>query len=259
MGLIFSAQHDPTTVVRVIHGRSPDGGKGLDIVVNGRLRERVFNPAEVTKWFENNSKANLPKWQKAYHTSGLNADDFKRPVISSATDITLPVRYLNQRDNERHPFGSCNVTCYAMAMAYLGVKRRKSSYRQFEDELEKFLVSNGRDRHVHDDLAWMGRQYGLDATFRTDRTLDEIRHEIRSGRPVIVSTVLTRSGHIILLIGTKGDDFVVHDPFGNALKNYRDHDGEGLVYSGELMKRKMRNPSSTMKWAHFLRRRDEGD
>ncbi len=103
----------------------------------------------------------------------------------------------------------------------------------------------------------MGRQYGLNSFFNTNRTWEQIRDQIREGNPVIVSGVYTKSGHIIVIVGIKGPDFVVHDPFGNALKNYRGeggHDGEGLVYPFEFMHRKTRNPGSEQKWAHFLSR-----
>lgn len=247
---IFATQHTDNSAIRVIWGRATDNSAGLDVVLNGRIMGRFFNPGEVTKWFENNSKANVGKWQKAYHTSGLTPESFARPA---STDVILKVPYLSQRDNERHPFGTCNVTCYAMVLGFYGIKRKKNSFRQLEDELSRFLETNGRDRHVHDDLAWMGQQYGLEASFRTNRTLDQIRAEIRSGHPVIVSTQLTSSGHIICLIGTQGDDFVVHDPFGNYNAKYKDPDGKGLIYSGALMKAKVRNGGSEMKWAHFVR------
>jgi hypothetical protein len=250
---IFATKHTDNSAIRVLYGRDTgEQGLGLDVVLNGQIVGRFYNPAEVTKWFEGWSKANVTKWQNAYHTSGLNADSFQRPL--SQGDVILKVPYLSQRDNERYPLGTCNVTCYAMVMGFYGIKRKKDSFRQLEDELSKFLESFGRDRHVHDDLVWMAEQYGLDASFRTDRTLDQIRAEIRSGHPVIVSTQLTSAGHIICLIGTQGEDFIVHDPFGNYLTKYKDPNGKALLYSGKLMQAKIRNADSDSKWAHFVRK-----
>jgi hypothetical protein len=249
---IFSTRHTDNSAIRVIAGRDAgDGSSGLDIVVNGIVRARVYSPEAVTQWFLGNSSANTEKWRTAYHVSGLGPDYFKLPA---STNIDLRVPYLSQRDNELRPLGTCNVTCYAMALSYLGAKRRaRDSQRQFEDELFKFLERNGRDRHVHDDLAWMGRQYGVDASFSTRRTWAQVTAELQAGNPVVVSTKLTSSGHIILIRGRNEQGFIVNDPFGNALAKYKDRNGNGLVYPFKLMEDKVRGDKPFL-WGHFLRR-----
>ena len=251
---IFAVEHSGNSAIRVIHGRDDNGGIGLDVIVNGVVWLRAYNPAEVTAWFKKSSKANVAAWQDAFHKCGLTAADFQRPATSGAVDNKI--KYLSQRDNEFHPLGTCNVTCYAMALGYLGVKRQKLAYRQFEDELFKYMENHGLDRHVHDDLAATGRAYGVDATFSTRRTLAEIDAEIRAGNPVIVSTTLTKSGHIILLRGiTEKGDYIVNDPYGNAISGYKDRNGEGVIYERAFMDVKIRGGKGAPKWAHFLRKK----
>ncbi len=251
--VIFETRHTDNSAIRVVAGRDAgDGSSGLDVVVNGVIRARVFEPELVTAWFKGNSAANVEKWRTAYHRSGFVSTDFNPPA---PTNVDLKVPYLSQRDNELRPMGTCNVTCYAMALSFLGAKRRaRDSQRQFEDELFRFLERNGKDRHVHDDLAWMGRQYGVDATFSTRRTWDQVEAELTAGNPVIVSTKLTSSGHIILIRGFNEAGYIVNDPFGNALMKYKDRNGAGLVYPYKLMTDKVRGDKPLI-WAHFLRRK----
>lgn len=255
---IFRAKHSPTQTIRVVHRTDErDGSKGFDIFVNDKCWERVYNPADVTKWFKNTSIVNQGKWQVVYWRSGLKAGDFKR---AAPTDIALKVPYFSQRDNERYPSGACNVTSYAMVLAYYNAPRKLVNGKQWaqrEDELEAFIQANGKVRHSHEALAWMGRQYGLDARFGMNRTWDEIRAEIRAGRPVIVSGLFTKSGHIVVIIGLKGDDFIVHDPWGDANTKYRDKNGEARVYSFDYLERVVRDAPNS-KWAHFIRRLGKG-
>jgi|GEM_PF-2883575 len=166
-------------------------------------------------------------------------------------DILLKVPYLSQRDNRYHPGGTCNVTSYAMALSFLGVKPRNPGM-QLEDEFSTFMEAHGKDRHTHTDLCWLAGQYGITARFATNRTWDQIRQQIRSGRPVVVSGKYTQSGHIITIIGLHGDGFIVHDPWGNALKGYTDRNGRQLFYPYDYMHAKTRACGANGKWAHFF-------
>lgn len=253
---IFAAQHNPTTTIRVIYGRDVgDGSKGLDVLLSGRDVFRAYTPEGINAWFQANSKKNLEPWRTAFHQAHLGPSAFSRPTPK---DIVLDVPYYSQRDNERHPLGTCNVTSYAMDFDFYDVPRREvkgKQWKQREDELSAFLEANGKDRHLHGDLVWMAKQYGLAASFATDRTLDEIRAEVRNGHPVIVSGLFTKAGHIVPIIGVEGDDFICNDPFGNALTKYRDRNGAKVLYPAAYMLKTMRSPGRDAKWAHFIRRR----
>ncbi len=254
---IFRAEHPSTQTIRIVYRTDErDGSKGFDIFVDAARRARVYNPADVTTWFKNFSIANRAKWQVAYWRSGLKEGDFKR---AAPLDIALKVPYYSQRDNERSPSGTCNVTSYAMVLAYYNAPRKEvngKKWTQREDELEAFIQANGKVRWSHEALAWMGRQYGLDCRFNTNRTWDEVRAEIRAGRPVIVSGLFTKSGHIVVIIGLKGDDFIVHDPWGDANAKYNrltGGNGEARVYSFAYLDKVVRAARGGI-WAHFIRR-----
>ena len=57
----------------------------------------------------------------------------------------LDVPYFSQLDNQCNPMGSCNVTCVAMALAYLGMTY--SSGSQLEDSLYREMETLGWYRH----------------------------------------------------------------------------------------------------------------
>jgi len=137
-------------------------------------------------------------------------------------------------------------------MAYYGIHPRRSD-TQLEDDLTQFMKRHGRDRRVHADLVWMARQYGLEASFSTRRKWSQIRNELRAGRPVIVSGKYTDSGHIIVIVGLRGEDFIVYAPWGNALTGYRRRSGRALLYPFIYMQKKTRKQGVDSKWAHFVR------
>jgi hypothetical protein len=51
----------------------------------------------------------------------------------------------------------------------------------------------------------------------------------------------------------RGDDFIVHDPWGNALREYRERNGRQLLYPYTYLHAKTRVQKSSGKWAHFIR------
>jgi hypothetical protein len=168
-------------------------------------------------------------------------------------DVLLDVPYHSQRDNKYHPSQTCNVTCYSMVLKYYGVPQKKPEL-QYEDELCRFMLAKGKSRYDHGHLAWMGGQYGLDAKFSTKRTWEQIRDEVRLGRPVIVAGKFTAAGHIIVIIGLDGDDFICNDPWGNAIKGYGTHkNGKQVLYPLAFMESKAKKAGG-YKWGHFINR-----
>jgi len=86
------------------------------------------------------------------------------------------------------------------------------------------------------------RHLGLKAEFGTDGTVEMLRQEIDSGRPVATGWLCDGpvsapkgGGHWIMVIGYDERGFVVNDPYGNCdliSGGYLSHDdGAGLHYS----------------------------
>ncbi len=155
----------------------------------------------------------------------------------------LDVPYRNQRNNALNPDGACNMTSAAMTLLYYGIKPR-SIYPQFEDELYDHADREGYDRHDGADISRLMRDYGINATFKPDGTLDELKGAIADGNPVILHGYFTSFGHIIVAIGYDENGLTVHDPYGEwhswGYQRNSTADGEtpgkSVAYSWDLIR-----------------------
>jgi len=77
----------------------------------------------------------------------------------------------------------------------------------------------------------------FDAEHNIDMILDIIKHS-----PIIIGTNKIGGlpdGHIVLLVDYDGDSksFLVNDPFGNARSNYRDYNGDSILYNFDWLRK----------------------
>ncbi|MGI0483877.1 C39 family peptidase [Pantanalinema rosaneae CENA516] len=165
----------------------------------------------------------------------------------------LNVPYKSQLDNVYNPTGACNVTSFAMVMAYFQI-RGNTSIRQLEDELYVYMENNGLSRWDPLDLAKMSRAYGLVNDFTMSANLADIRKAIAEGRPCIIHGYFTSFGHIIVVRGYDQFGFFVNDPYGEwTSSGYRnDLTGENLHYSNALIQRKCSPEGENFIWLHRL-------
>lgn len=170
--------------------------------------------------------------------------------------VNLKVPYLSQRDNFFKPHQTCNVTSVAMVLEYfLGEVKEVPEKMQLEDYLYSKLKDKGQSNYVHEDLSNCIKSFGVNNTFKTDATWEEIKTHLRKGFPVIVSGKFTRSGHIIVARGFDNSGFWVNDPYGEVMgltQKYQNTSGENLHYSNALMEWAGSQQASEGKtWAHF--------
>jgi uncharacterized protein YvpB len=165
----------------------------------------------------------------------------------------LNVPYKSQMDNALNPKGSCNVTCFAMAMAYFQIPGR-TQVSQLEDELYRYMLNHRLSRHEPDDLATMAAHYGIESDFTMRANLTDIRKAIAQGKPCIVHGYFTSFGHIIVLRGYDQNGFLVNDPFGEWTRfGYRKGvNGANLHYSNRLIQSKCSPEGSNYIWLHRL-------
>lgn len=178
-------------------------------------------------------------------------------VVESATtssSIRLSVPYLSQRDNFYNPSGSCNVTSIAMCLQHLGVERRDTRYRQFEDELYRYCLDKGYSRHSPHDLARVVRDYGRKDEFTDWGTIERCQNHLRGGNPCVIHGYFTSFGHIIVLVGFDEKGFIVHDPYGEWYPSGYDTrvSGANLHYSYNLI-RNTCIPDGQF-WVHYISR-----
>lgn len=207
--------------------------------------------------------------QTAAHLASGNLPARFAELIVNPLRVIAGVPYKSQRDNEHDPNSTCNVTALAMAMDYYGVSKN-DPHAQLEDELFELIRSpSGVEfyrrqnpqlhqkgipaNQVYDNLVWAAEQYGLAASFSGKRTWHEIAQQVHSGHPVLLSTTLTASGHIVLLVGlTATGDLVCHDPYGDFKRDYRSREGAFRIYPQHCVAHHLKEVHSDEKWALFL-------
>jgi hypothetical protein len=169
------------------------------------------------------------------------------------TSKMLNIPYKSQVDNWLNPSGACNVTSFAMVMAYFQVRRWDTG--QFEDELYSYMERQGLSRHEPLDLATMAQEYGVVSDFSTRSSLADMRKAIAEGRPCIIHGYFTTFGHIIVVRGYDQGGFYVNDPFGEWTSDgYRKGvNGAKLYYSNNLIQSKCSPEGKDYLWLHQLR------
>ncbi len=175
------------------------------------------------------------------------------PPGSLPTSKDLNIPYKSQLDNAVNPTGACNVTSFAMVMAYFQIKQRTSA-AQFEDELYRYMDANGLSRHDPGDLAQMAKAYGVKDDLTLRGSLADIRKAIAEGRPCIVHGHFTSFGHIVVIRGYNQSGFYVNDPYGEwtASGYLNNRSGQNLFYSNSLIQSKCTPEGSNYIWLHRL-------
>lgn len=172
-------------------------------------------------------------------------------------EVKLNVPYKSQRDNMENPSGSCNVTCMAMCLEFLGAKRRETA-GQFEDELYRYAERNRLSRHNPHDLAKIVEDYGCRDEFRSDATIDQVKNWLAAGKPAVTHGYFTSFGHIVALVGFNEKGFLVHDPWGEwnswgyslNVPGGDNTRGKYIQYSYDMIKR-LCIPDGAF-WVHFI-------
>ena len=147
------------------------------------------------------------------------------------------VPYLYQYDNpdgEGGAYGgnTCQVTSLSMLLNYFyerdGYNKRVKP-EDFYSDRELAKSPEGAAQLIKESLD--------NAIWSRTGTRDEIKGLIRSGRPVIVNTYLTKGGHVILITGFTTSGWIVNDPAGlwsgDNTNAYPNSEGSGFmsVYS----------------------------
>lgn len=76
------------------------------------------------------------------------------------------------------------------------------------------------------------RKYGFSTAWETDRDTAFVKELLEVGIPVVVN-ILHRGtlasptgGHVILLVGHSGGNYIAHDPYGTLASNYSNFNGK---------------------------------
>ncbi|PSB15061.1 hypothetical protein C7B65_25315 [Phormidesmis priestleyi ULC007] len=167
----------------------------------------------------------------------------------------LNIPHKSQLDNALNPTGACNVTSFAMVMAYFQIKGR-TGVGQLEDELYRYMENSGLSRWEPDDLARAATAYGIRDEFTMRGKLSDLRRAIASGYPCIIHGYFTSFGHILVVRGYDPNGFFVNDLYGEWSSSGYDKDasGENLYYSNGLIQSKCSPEGEDYVWIHRVSR-----
>jgi hypothetical protein len=166
-----------------------------------------------------------------------------RTKVEQIVPGVLNVPYFPQTDNYRDAQRTCNSSACAMCLEYfkpgtlVGPKGDDSYIRKV------FAIGDTTDHAVQTKVL---SSYGVNSRFNYNLSFDDLDRELAAGRPVIIG-ILHRGtlssptgGHMVVVIGKKGEDYVVNDPYGSLNDGYTGsvYNGKGAVYKrSELARR----------------------
>jgi hypothetical protein len=168
--------------------------------------------------------------------------------------------YIDQRkqfnwSGKLHPHRQCFYSSAVMLLSYyLEEAKEPEYYKQYVDDVEmsvgkpgvaekyfpRLTGRTGAHWHVHKKALEL-RLPLMNIIFLEDQKLGFLKASLASNEPIIYGTTNIGGlpgGHIMVGVRNFGvEGIVTYDPFGDARTNYQNHDGEGVVYSDDLLKK----------------------
>ena len=161
---------------------------------------------------------------------------FRTPVNIPPTNIgVLSVPWFPQTDNYRDPSRTCNSSSCAMCLEYFKPGTLKGPQGDDDYIRKVFAVGDTTDHTVQTKVL---EGYGVKSTFSYNLGFDDLDRELAACRPVVIG-ILHRGpltaptgGHMIVVVGKSGDDYVINDPYGSLNDGYSGPvtNGKGVVY-----------------------------
>ena len=136
----------------------------------------------------------------------------RKQPLADGGKVIQDVPYINQRANKADKYGRPGDTqCYSTTMAMwtaqlTGKPMTAEDYNKVRSQYGISTQAYPQKRALAD--------FGIDSVLQTGQSWEDLRREVAAGYPVPVGFKYKGSGHWGMVVGTKGDGFVVHDPFG---------------------------------------------
>ena len=168
---------------------------------------------------------------------------FRSKVEAPKTPGILDVPFYPQTDNYRDANRTCNSSSCAMVLEYF--KPGTLSGPKGDDAYIRkvFAVGDTTDHAVQTKVL---ASYGIKSQFSYNLSFANLDRELAAGRPVCIG-ILHRGplsaptgGHICVVIGKRGEDYVINDPYGSLNDGYTGPvtNGKGVVYKrSDLVRR----------------------
>jgi len=166
-----------------------------------------------------------------------------RTKVEPVVPGVLNVPYFPQTDNYRDANRTCNSSSCAMVLEYFKPGTLKGAKGDDAYVQKVFSLGDSTDHAVQTKVL---ESYGIKSHFSYNLSFTDLDRELAAGRPVVIG-ILHRGtlssptgGHMVVVIGKKGEDYVVNDPYGSLNDGYTGSvtNGKGAVYKrSDLEKR----------------------
>jgi hypothetical protein len=168
---------------------------------------------------------------------------FRSKVEAPKTPGVLDVPFYPQTDNYRDANRTCNSSSCAMVLEYF--KPGTLSGPKGDDAYIRkvFAIGDTTDHTVQTKVL---ASYGIKSQFSYNLSFANLDRELAAGRPVCIGILHRGSlsaptgGHICVVIGKRGEDYVINDPYGSLNDGYTGPvtNGKGVVYKrSDLVRR----------------------
>ena len=181
----------------------------------------------------------------------------KAPVPAQVGVLAVP--YYPQTDNYRDPDRTCNSSSCAMCLEFLKPGTLKGAEGDDAYIQKVFSIGDTTDHTVQTKVL---ASYGVQSEFRYNLGFSDIDKSLSAGKPVVIGILhrgplsAPRGGHMVVVIGKKGEDYVVNDPYGSLNDGYTGAvtNGKGAVYKkSELAQRWLDHAKDKTGWGRIFK------
>ena len=183
---------------------------------------------------------------------------FREKTVVPAVPSILPVPFFPQTDNYRDAQRTCNSSACAMALEYFkpgtlpGAKGDDAYVRKV------FAIGDSTDHSVQTKVL---KDFGIDSRFSYNLNFSDLDRELAAGRPGVIG-ILHRGtlsaptgGHMCVVVGKKGNDYIINDPYGSLNDGYTGAvaNGKGAIYKrSDLQYRWLENNKDKTGWGRVF-------
>jgi uncharacterized protein YvpB len=181
----------------------------------------------------------------------------KAPVPTQTGVLKVP--YYPQTDNYRDADRTCNSSSCAMVLEYLKPGTLKGAKGDDAYVQKVFAIGDSTDHTVQTKVL---ESYGVKSHFSYNLSFADLDKSLSVGKPVVIGILHRGSlsaptgGHMVVVIGKKGQDYVVNDPYGSLNDGYTGAviNGKGAVYTKEVLKyRWLENGKDKTGWGRIFK------
>ena len=180
----------------------------------------------------------------------------KAPVPAQTGVLKVP--YYPQTDNYRDANRTCNSSSCAMCLEYLKPGTLKGAKGDDAYVQKVFAIGDSTDHTVQTRVL---ESYGVKSYFSYNLSFSDLDKSLSAGKPVVIGILHRGSlsaptgGHMVVVIGKKGQDYVVNDPYGSLNDGYTGSvtNGKGAVYrKSDLTYRWLENGKDKTGWGRIF-------